>query len=500
MKSVRLIGLIAFVFLAAAPLQATIRNVPGQYARIQHAVDFANDGDTVLLAPNTYTGVGNRSVLILNKGLTIMGDGDPSLVIIHPNDTNWYRAFAVIDPPSAVRFENLTIEKAWGYDSDSLYAIYKGLGSGVLAVNAAIVINNCRFVECYALGSGGGIYSVNSTLSLNNCQFESCFGEEVGAALFLDSSTTCSVSNSSFARGWVGYSGGAILADGADLIIQNCDFSDNLAYHGYFENEIAGFGGAIRIRRQGTLKVVGSRFLRNWTWAYGGAIMGTDSYIEIDSSLFAGNYVRRVWDGQSTLAGHGGAIYALNGSCVINSASFIDNRATGSFPVVYISAPTATIHQTIIAESDTGSAFGGYADFTCSNIFGNALGDWTGSIASQLGQNGNISEDPLFCGSFPGDYRLGASSPCAAENNSCGLTMGSETVGCDIICGDADLSGVVTISDAVFLIQYIFANGEPPAAMQSADVDCSGTVNISDVVYLLNYVFSGGLNPCNACP
>ncbi len=78
--------------------------------------------------------------------------------------------------------------------------------------------------------------------------------------------------------------------------------------------------------------------------------------------------------------------------------------------------------------------------------------------------------------------------------------MGSEAVGCDVLCGDPNLSGAVTISDAVFLIEYIFANGEPPAVMQTGDVDCSGTVNISDVVYLLNYIFSGGLNPCNACP
>jgi len=65
------------------------------------------------------------------------------------------------------------------------------------------------------------------------------------------------------------------------------------------------------------------------------------------------------------------------------------------------------------------------------------------------------------------------------------------------VCGDADGSGDVDIDDAVYLINYIFASGEPPDPMQAGDVDCSGEVDIDDVVYLIGYIFSSGPEPCD---
>ncbi len=67
------------------------------------------------------------------------------------------------------------------------------------------------------------------------------------------------------------------------------------------------------------------------------------------------------------------------------------------------------------------------------------------------------------------------------------------------ICGDADHSEMVTISDAVYLINYIFAGGAAPTPIVAGDADCSGLITISDVVYLINYIFTGGAAPCAAC-
>ena len=69
----------------------------------------------------------------------------------------------------------------------------------------------------------------------------------------------------------------------------------------------------------------------------------------------------------------------------------------------------------------------------------------------------------------------------------------------EFICGDADGSFVVTISDAVFLINYIFSGGPAPQPSYSGDADCSGVITISDAVYLINYIFAGGGAPCSAC-
>ncbi len=68
------------------------------------------------------------------------------------------------------------------------------------------------------------------------------------------------------------------------------------------------------------------------------------------------------------------------------------------------------------------------------------------------------------------------------------------------VCGDADGSAIVTISDAVLLINYIFAGGPAPNPLLSGDADCSGSVTISDAVYLINYIFAGGAAPCASCP
>ena len=68
------------------------------------------------------------------------------------------------------------------------------------------------------------------------------------------------------------------------------------------------------------------------------------------------------------------------------------------------------------------------------------------------------------------------------------------------VCGDADGSSIVTISDAVYLISYIFAGGSAPDPLLSGDADCSDAITISDAVYLINYIFGGGTAPCSACP
>jgi hypothetical protein len=68
----------------------------------------------------------------------------------------------------------------------------------------------------------------------------------------------------------------------------------------------------------------------------------------------------------------------------------------------------------------------------CCDIFGNAGGDWIDCIADQLGQGGNISEDPLFCDPEVGDFTLRGDSPCAPfspPNPECDR-IGAWPIGC----------------------------------------------------------------------
>jgi hypothetical protein len=61
---------------------------------------------------------------------------------------------------------------------------------------------------------------------------------------------------------------------------------------------------------------------------------------------------------------------------------------------------------------------------------------------------------------------------------------------------DANGDGAVDISDAVYLIAYIFSGGSAPEPLEAGDANCDGGVDISDVVYLIAYIFSGSLAPC----
>lgn len=67
------------------------------------------------------------------------------------------------------------------------------------------------------------------------------------------------------------------------------------------------------------------------------------------------------------------------------------------------------------------------------------------------------------------------------------------------LCGNANGDATVNISDAVYLIAYIFSGGPAPSPLLAGDANCDRTVNISDAVYLIAYIFSGGPQPCAGC-
>jgi hypothetical protein len=65
------------------------------------------------------------------------------------------------------------------------------------------------------------------------------------------------------------------------------------------------------------------------------------------------------------------------------------------------------------------------------------------------------------------------------------------------VCADANSDGTVNVSDAVWIINYVFVGGDPPDPLASGDANCDDTVNVSDAVYIINYVFVGGSPPCD---
>jgi len=114
----------------------------------------------------------------------------------------------------------------------------------------------------------------------------------------------------------------------------------------------------------------------------------------------------------------------------ITSCTIALNRATRG---AILAGVCGRIENTIISHSTAGEAVAHYYQLptlSCSDIYGNAGGDWTYQLQQQYGIRGNISQDPLFCDPANGDFSLDCNSPCAAENNpECGQ-IGAWPVGC----------------------------------------------------------------------
>jgi hypothetical protein len=68
------------------------------------------------------------------------------------------------------------------------------------------------------------------------------------------------------------------------------------------------------------------------------------------------------------------------------------------------------------------------------------------------------------------------------------------------MCGDCNLSGTLTSSDIILMVNYTFKGGSPPQPCPAAgDVNCDGSNTSSDIIYMVNHVFKGGPLPCNIC-
>lgn len=61
--------------------------------------------------------------------------------------------------------------------------------------------------------------------------------------------------------------------------------------------------------------------------------------------------------------------------------------------------------------------------------------------------------------------------------------------------GDANGDKKVTVSDVIYLINYLFKGGPTPVPLEAGDANCDGKTTVSDVVYLINYLFKGGPPP-----
>ena len=68
-------------------------------------------------------------------------------------------------------------------------------------------------------------------------------------------------------------------------------------------------------------------------------------------------------------------------------------------------------------------------------------------------------------------------------------------LGTQLLCGfhrgDADSTGVVDITDPIFLLRHLFQQGTDPPCEDAADINDDGILDVTDAVITLTYLFRG---------
>jgi len=430
------------LILVAGPAGATTIHVPGNFPAIQPAIDSAAPGDTVLVSAGTYNGPANRNLNFNGKDIVLLSSGGPAATIIDCEQLG--RGITLTNNETvASHIEGFTIRNALaiGQAGGALvseagatfvncvfHANHSDAGSGIWCNQSALIVTNCTFTDnvgegqsTYA-GYGGGIWVDRlSRATISNCTFANNTAKR-GAGLWVGGGTVADVVDCTFTENeslsWGGGLGSS--AEGTILRVIRSTFTDNLA---------SSSGGGISLFNTSP-EITGCRFIDNTSSSRGGGMFLSNSDPIITGSLFAGNLADE----------SGGGLAAFGSAPTIRSTTFHGNSAFqggGIYVGTSGGSSAALIERSIIAFGTLGEAVfcepGSSADLSCSDVFGNAGGDWVGCLASQLGQDGNFTQDPLFCNAAGRDFRIATNSPCAPANSPPGCDLiGAFPAGCDV--------------------------------------------------------------------
>jgi hypothetical protein len=149
------------------------------YTAIEPAVAAAADGDTVLVAPGTYTGAANRGVWVNSQNVVLRSQGDASNTIIDCEDqgwaiTIWGSAPGDIDTTSII--EGFTFRG--GVDANGP----NDGGAAIECYNGSPIVRSCVF-EANHGSAGGAIKLTSSEARVRDCIFRGNGAASGGAVL-----------------------------------------------------------------------------------------------------------------------------------------------------------------------------------------------------------------------------------------------------------------------------------------------------------------------------
>jgi hypothetical protein len=180
------------------------------------------DGDSVLVAPGTYSGDGNTNVSLLGKRLLLAGGGAAGETIV--DGGAMARALLLESgEPSGTRITGFTFANCNAPGAAD--------GGAIFISNAAARIDSCLFRNNSG-GQGGGLSANGGEVTIDRCRFNINSADQGGAVWLVDATATVKGCVFSLNTGWS--NAAAIGCVRTTLSITSCTVADNFARTGGF--------------------------------------------------------------------------------------------------------------------------------------------------------------------------------------------------------------------------------------------------------------------------
>ncbi len=446
----------------------------GPKATIQAAIDETRDGwdHTVLVADGTYTGPGNRDLLVLAKAITIRSENGPLNTIIDCEGTYTepHQGFVVeIGEERACAIEGFTITH--GYAASG--APHER-GGGIYCYGSELTILDCRLIRNAATSGGGGVSAQRSILVVEDCVLLGNRAGYDGGGMWLfrcDAAISrCTISDCS------ADDGGGVHFSVSDFVVTDSTISRNSATgHGggivgysYIEGRIehctierntAELGGGAYCRGGAPVTLVDCRVAWNDATSSGGGLYcGDCSLVVADSEI-----------DENTARDHGGGVYCgADSAFEFRSGSLSGNVTQGVGGGIYALSPTSVILTGLAITGNESTYWAGGLFFM-----------WTDTAAIEnclLAQNAaDENGGALYCrGSSPIITNCTFCGNSAAEGGGVYIRGGLPTFTNCIFWGDTPQQ--IFVSSGTPTLEYCDIQGGWPGT-ENVDVDPMLTAN-----------------------
>jgi len=317
--------LVLAVILALPAGAATIR-VPANQPTIQAGINAATfAGDTVLVAPGTYSGVGNRDLDFLGRNIIVRSSDGPSITIIDCGSAGRGCHLSSGETRAAV-IEGFSIRSGraeWPAPE---------FGGGISCEDASPTISDCWITQCSA-ERGGGVYLLRSGAAIIECNIAGCHAGGSGGGIWIDDPEprVDIVGSTIYGNNAFSFDGGGILANGSGKIsISQSEISFNTAGAEFGKGGgVSCSGGGLRlamtdcILERNTQTSLGDN---SFSEASGGGVYALADSAVLVRCAFDGNAARGINDDASNQARGGGATLIVD-HVVLDDCSFIDNES-----------------------------------------------------------------------------------------------------------------------------------------------------------------------------